>query len=244
MKRSKKRQGAKIDAVFAERTGVLQSLRKEYPHTIDEMIHLLVATKDENKNRLHEFAFEFDSIAFLHSRRLNSAKFDYTRPGANEHPDYTTNQDDCREKLERATDSLRELGATLRRLDLYHLRHFMSSYKSPTGRTNFDGPSDMIAEIDLASRIIIACQEAHSTVFKAPIKRRWRRPLRYVDAVRDLIALWEKYTDKEVPISKTHQSKVTTRAAMFIRLGMSLIDPKATDANVVTTINKSLSKPS
>jgi hypothetical protein len=74
------------------------------------------------------------------------------------------------------------------------------------------------------------------------VKKRGRRPLPYIDVTRQLIDLWQKYTGEKVPVSKTHQHEVTTNAARFIRLGISLIDPDATDANVVTAINNALSK--
>ena len=230
-----------IDAGFAERTGVLQNLRNQFPKVIEEMIELLIAANKDCENRLHEFAFELDGIAHLYGRRLNSPVVKYVHPAIEMHPDYIANQRQRQEKLEKAALCLKGLAWDLCQLDLHHLRNFLFSYKTPTSRTKYDGPIELFAEIDLATRIIAACQEAYSSIFKAPIKKRGRRPLRYVDATRELINLWQRYTGQKVPISKTHQHKVTTRAAEFIRLGISLIEPNASEANVVTAINNALS---
>ena len=233
-----------IDAGFAERTGVLQSLRNQFPEVIEEMIELLIAANKDCENHLHEFAFELDGIAHLYGRRLNSQVFNYKHPNIESHPNYIDNQRDRQEKLEKAVQALTGLTTDLSQLDLYHFKNFISSYKTPTGHTKYNGPSELFAEIELATLIIAACQEAYSSIFKAPIKKRGREPVRYVDATRELIDLWQRYTGQKVPISKTHQHKVTTRAAEFIRLGISLIDPNASDANVVTAINNALSQSS
>jgi hypothetical protein len=226
------------DPRFAARTGVLESLRDQFPTVIEAMIKLLIAANKDCKNHLHEFAFDLDGIAHLHGRRLNSPVVKYVHPNIEMHPDYIANQRQRQEKLEKAALCLKGLAWDLCQLDLYHLRNFLFSYKTPTGRTRYDGPMGVIGEIDLAARIIAACEEAHSSIFKVPVKKRGRPPLRYVDATRKLIILWEKYAGEKVPISKTHQHKVTSRAAEFIRLGISLIDRNASDANAVTVINK------
>ena len=231
-----------IDAGFAERTGVLQSLRNQFPNIIEEMIERLIAANKDCENHLHQFAFELDGIAYLYGRRLNSPVVNYIHPELEMHPNYIANQRERQEKLEKAAQCLTGLATDLCQLDLHHLRKFMSSYKTPTGRAKYDGPPDVIAEIDFATRIVAACQEAHSSIFKAPVKKRGRRPLRYVDATRELIDLWERYTGEKVPISKTHQHQVTSHAARFIQLGISLLDPNATEANVVTAINNALSQ--
>jgi hypothetical protein len=231
-----------VDARFAERTGRLQTLRKQFPKIIGEMIDLLIAANKDCENHLHEFAFELDGIAFLYGRRLNSPVYNYTHPDIKRHPDYIANQHDRRKKLETAAQALIGIETDLCELDLHHLNAFYSFYESPTGRTKYDGPLDVFAEIQFAARIIAACQEAYSSIFKGLAKKRGRRPLPYVDATQSLINLWERYTGEKVPISKTHQHQVTTRAARFIRLGISLIDPNASDANVVTAINNALSQ--
>jgi hypothetical protein len=233
-----------IDASFAERTGVLQSLRNRFPNIIKEMIELLIAANKDCENHLHQFAFELDGIAHLHGRRLNSPVANYIHPDIEMHPNYIANQRERQEKLEKAVQCLTGLAKDLYQLDLHHLRKFLSSYKTPTGRVKYDGPMDVFAEIDDATSVIAACQEAHSSIFKEPVKKRGRRPLPYVDATRELINLWERYTGEKVPISKTHQHQVTSHAARFIQLGISLIDPNASEANVVTAINNALSQSS
>ena len=233
-----------IDAGFAERTGVLQSLRNQFPKVIEEMIELLIAANKDCENHLHEFAFELDGIAHLYGRRLNSPVVNYIHPDIDMHPNYVANQRDRREKLEKAVQALTGLTTDLCQLDLYHLKNFISSYKSPTGRTKYYGPIELFAEIELAACVIAACQEAYSSIFKASVKKRGRQPLTYVDATRELINLWQRYTGKKVPVSKTHQHQITTNAAEFIRLGISLIFPNASEANVVTAINNALSQSS
>jgi hypothetical protein len=233
-----------IDAGFAERTGVLQNLRKQFPKVIEEMIKLLVAANKECENHLHEFAFELDGIAYLYGRRLNSPVFNYHHPDIESHPDYIANQRDRQEKLEKAVQTLTGLTTDLGQLDVDHLKKFIAAYRTPTGRTKYSGPLELFYEIDLATRIIAACQAAYSSTFRVGPKTKGRKPIPYVDAARELINLWQRYTDKKVPVSKTHQHKVTTKAANFIRLGLSLIDPNATDAKVVTAINNALSKSS
>jgi hypothetical protein len=239
-----------IDQGFAERTGVLQSLRNQFPNVIDKMIQLLIAANEDCENHLHEFAFELDGIAYLYGRRHNSPVIKYVHPDTRMHPDYVANQRERQEKLEKAALCLNGLALDLCQLDLYHLRKFLSSYKTPTGRTKYDGPMEAIGEIDFATRVIAACHEAYSSIaFEAPVKR-GRRPLPYVDATRELINLWQRYAGQKVPISKTHENSVTharqitTNAGEFIRLGISLIDPDVTDAKVVTSINNALSKSS
>jgi hypothetical protein len=231
-----------VDAIFAERTGVLQSLQDRFPKIMEEIIELLIAANKDCENHLHEFAFELDGIAFLYGRRLNSPVYNYFHPDIKRHPDYIANQHDRREKLETAAQALMGIEMDLCELDLHHLDAFLSSYETPTGRTKYDGPLEVFAEIRFAARIIAACQEAYSSIFKAPVKKRGRRPLPYINATQSLINLWERYTGEKVPISKTHQHQVTTRAARFIRLAILLIDPNASDANVVTAINNALSQ--
>jgi hypothetical protein len=245
MKKSKEAasQLSTIDAGFAERAGVLQRLRDQFPE-VNQMIKLITAANKDCENHLHELAFELDGIAYLYGRRLNSPVAKYVHPAIEMHPDYLKNRRERQENLEKAALCLTGLAKDLCQLDLYHLRNFLSSYKTPTGRAKYDAPMEVIAEIDLAARIIAACQEAHSAIFKAPVKKRGRPTLGYVDATRELINLWERYSGQRVPISKTHQHKVTTHAAKFIRLGISLIDPNASDANVVTAINNALSQSS
>jgi hypothetical protein len=233
-----------IDAGFAERTGVLQSLQDQFPNIIKPMIGLLVTANKDCENRLHEFAFELSGVAHLYGRRLNSPAVKYTHPDIEMHPNYVANQRDRQKKLDQAALCLTGLTKDLSQLDLYHLQNFMLSYKSPTGRAKYDGPMEVIAEIDFATRIIAACQEAHSSIFKVLVKKRGRQPLPYVDATRELIKLWERYAGGRVPISKTHQHQVTSHAAEFIRLGISLLDPNATEANVVTAINNALTQSS
>jgi hypothetical protein len=233
-----------IGAGFAERTGVLQSLQNQFPDVIKEMIESLIAANENCENHLHEFAFELDGIAYLYGRRLNSPTVNYIHTDIEKHPDYIANQRQRQEKLDKAVECLTGLATDLCQLDLHHLRKFLSSYKTPTGRAKYDGPMEVIAEIDFATRVIAACQEAHSSMFKSPVKKRGRRPLPYVDATRELINLWERYAREKVPISKTHQHRVTSHAARFIQLGISLIDPNATEANVVTAINNALSQSS
>jgi hypothetical protein len=233
-----------IDAGFAERTGVLQSLHDQFPTVIEAMIELLIAANEDCKTHLHEFAFDLDGIAYLYGRRLNSPVVKYVHPAIEMHPDYIANQRQRQEKLEKAALCLKGLAWDLCQLDIHHLRNFLFSYKTPTSRAKYDGPMEVIGEIDLAARVIAACQEAHSSIFKSPIKKRGRQPLPYVDPTRELINLWQRYTGQKVPISKTHQHQVTTRAAEFIRLGISLIDPNASEANVVTAINNALSQSS
>lgn len=228
-----------IDASFAERTGVLQSLRNQFPDVIEKMIKLLIAANTDCENHLHEFAFELDGIAYLYGRRLNSPVFNYIHPDIESHPDYIANR---REKLEKAVQVLTGLIPDLCQLDLYHLKKFFSSYRTPTGRTKYSGPSELFSEIEFATRIIAACQVAYSATFRVRARKKGRRPLPYVDTTRELINLWERYTGEKVPISKTYQHQVITNAAQFIRLGISLIDPNASDANVVTAINNVLSK--
>jgi hypothetical protein len=235
-----------IDAGFAERTGVLQSLRNQFPKVIDKMIQLLIAANEDCENHIHEFAFELDGIAHLYGRRHNSPVVEYVHPNIDMHPDYIANQRHRQEKLEKAAECLKGLAADLCQLDLHHLQNFLSSYKTPTGRTKYDGPMEAIGEIDFATRVIAACNEAYSSIaFEAPVKR-GRRPLPFVDATRALINLWQRYAGQKVPISKTHEDpvtharQVTTHAAEFIRLGISLIDPNASEANVVTAINNAI----
>jgi hypothetical protein len=232
-----------VDAGFAERTGVLQNLQKQFPKIIGEMIELLIAANKDCKNHLHEFAFEFDGIAYIYRRRLNSRLVNYACPiGIETAPNYIDNQHTRRDKLEAAVQLLEGLIPDLVQLDLYHHRKFISSYKNSTGRTEYNGPAELFSEIEIATRIIAACQGAYSATFRMSVKKRGRRPLPYIDVTRQLIDLWQKYTGEKVPVSKTHQHEVTTNAARFIRLGISLIDPDATDANVVTAINNALSK--
>jgi hypothetical protein len=57
-----------VDPGFAERTGVLKSLRNQFPKAIDSMIKLLVAANKECKDHLHEIAFHLDGIVHLHRR--------------------------------------------------------------------------------------------------------------------------------------------------------------------------------
>jgi hypothetical protein len=235
-----------IDAGFAERTGVLQRLRNQFPEVIEKMIELLIVANKDCEKHLHEFAFELDGIAHLYGRKLNSSVIKYVHPDIRMHPDYVANQRERQEKLEKVALCLNGLSWDLCQLDLYDLRKFLSSYKTPTGRAKYDGPMEVIGEIDFATRVIAACQAAYSSIaFKAPVKR-GRRPLPYVDATRELINLWQRYAGQKVPISKTHENsvthekQVTTHAAEFIRLGISLIDPNASKANAVTAINNAI----
>jgi hypothetical protein len=69
---------SKIDAGIAERTGVLQILRDQFPKIIGEMIELLIAANKDCENHLHEFAFELDGIAYLYGRRFNSRLVNYS----------------------------------------------------------------------------------------------------------------------------------------------------------------------
>ena len=117
-----------IDAGFAERTGVLQSLRNQFPEVIEEMIKLLIAANKDCENHLHEFAFELDGIAHLYGRRLNSPVVKYVHPAIEMHPDYIANQRQRQEKLEKAALCLKGLAWDLCQLDLHHLRNFLFSY--------------------------------------------------------------------------------------------------------------------
>jgi hypothetical protein len=244
----KKRTSSKlitIDAGFAERTGVLQSLRNQFPDIIEKMIKLLIAENKDCENHLHQFAFELDGIAYLYGRRLNSLEFNYSPPaGIKNHPDYIATQNARREKLEIAVKVLTGLKSDLGQLDLDHLKTFISFYRTPTGRTKYSGPLELFFEIELATRIIATCQEAYSSTFRVKATTRGPKPLPYVELTRQLITLWEKYTGKKVPISKTYNGKIPTRAGEFIRFGISLIDPNVTEANVVTSINNALSQSS
>jgi hypothetical protein len=231
-----------IDAGFAERTGVLESLRNQAPKVIEEMIELLTTANKDCENHLHEFAFDLYGIACLHGRRFKSPVINYTHPDIPTHPDYLANQNERRKKLEEAAQTLTGLTEDLCQLDAYHFQNFISLYKTPTGRTKYYGPLEVIAEIRTAARVIAACQEAHSSIFKAPIKKRRRPPIPYVDATGELISLWERCTGEKVPVSKTHEHEVATNAARFILLGLSLIDPNVTDAKAVTLINNALSQ--
>lgn len=164
---------SKIDAGFAERTGVLQILRDQFPKIIGEMIELLIAANKDCENHLHEFAFELDGIAYLYGRRFNSRLVNYSPPiGAESHPDYIANQHVRREKLEAAVDVLTGLKSDLIQLDLDHLKKFISSYETPTGRTKYSGPSELFFEIELATRIIAACQMAYSATFRVRAKKK------------------------------------------------------------------------
>jgi hypothetical protein len=116
-----------IDAGFAERTGVLQSLRNQFPKIIEEMIEVLVAANKDCENHLHEFAFQLDGIAYLHGRRLNSPVVNYIHPDIEMHPNYIANQRERQEKLEKAVQCLTGLAKDLCQLDLHHLRKFLSS---------------------------------------------------------------------------------------------------------------------
>jgi hypothetical protein len=145
-----------------------------------EMIELLIAANKNCENHVHEFAFELDGIAYLNGRRLNSPMVNKIHPDIEIHPDYIANQRQRQEKLDKAVQCLTGLATDLCQLDLHHLRQFLSSYKAPTGRAKYDGPIEVIAEIDFATRIIAACQEAHSSIFRAPVKKRGRPPPPYV----------------------------------------------------------------
>jgi hypothetical protein len=234
-----------IDAGFAERTGVLQSLRTQFPKIIEEMIQLLITANEDCENHLHQFAFDLDGIAYLYGRRLNSPfKVFRPPPEIETHPNYIANQHARLEKLETAVQVLTGLKSDLGQLDADHLKKFISSYRTPTGRTKYSGPLDLFFEIELATVIIAACQVAYSSTFRVRARKKGRPPLPYVEATRQLITLWEKYTGKKVPSSKTHKGQITTNAGEFIRLGISLIDPNVTDAKVVTSINNALSQSS
>jgi len=207
------------------------------------MSRLLVAANSDCEKHLHDFAFDLYGILYIHGRRLKSPLVNsIIPPVAKTPPDYIANQRERQEKLEQAAQCLTGLRDDLYQLDLYHLRDFAFFYNTPTGRTRYDGPQELFAEIDLAARVITACQKAYSSIFKTPAKKRGPRPLPYVDATRELINLWEKYAGNKVPVSKTHQHEVANNPAEFIRLGISLIDPNASDANVVTAINNALSQ--
>lgn len=232
-----------IDAGFAERTGVLQSLRNQFPDVIEKMVKQLIAANKDCENHLHQFAFDLDGIAYLYGRRLNSPFTAFRPPPEIEtHPNYLASQHGRREKLELAMQLLTGLVEDIRQLDVEHLKKFIQSYRTPTGRTRYSGPSELFYEIEFAKSIIASCQVAYSSAFKTSPRKRGRRVLPHVEAVRELINLWEKYTGQKVPISKTYKGQTTTNAAQFIRLGISLIDPHATDANVVTAINNALSQ--
>jgi hypothetical protein len=232
-----------IDAGFAERTGVLQSLRNQFPDVIEQMIKLLITANKDCENHLHQFAFELDGIAYLYGRRLNSRVVNYSPPADIErHPDYIANQNARREKLETAVQVLTGLKSDLGQLDVDHLKKFIASYRTPTGRTKYSGPLELFSEIDFATRIIAACQEAYSSTFRVRAKTKGRKPIPYVEPARQLITIWETYTGKKVPISKIHKGKIPTNAGEFIRLGISLIDRDVSAANVVTVINNALSQ--
>lgn len=173
MKNSKKgiSKPSTIDAGFAERTGVLKRLRNQFPKAIVEMIELLTAANKDCENHLHEFAFELDGIAYLYGRRLNSPVVNYIHPDIEAHPNYIGNQREREKKLEQAAQCLAGLKTDLCQLDLFHLRSFLLSYKTPTGRTKYNGPMEVIAEIDFATRVIAACQQAYSSIFRAAAKK-------------------------------------------------------------------------
>jgi hypothetical protein len=230
-----------IDAGLAERTGVLGSLRNRIPNILDEMIDLLTNANKDCENHLHQFAFDLSSIVHLYGRRFRSRAVNYAHPDVPTHPDYIANQIRRREKLEIAVQALTGLKSDLGELDVEHLEKFIAAYRTPTGRTTYSGPLELFYEIDLATRIIMACQAAHSSTFGVTPKMKGRKPVPYVGAARELINLWETYTGKKVPVSKTHQHNVTNKAAKFICLGISIIDSEVTDANVVTAINNALS---
>jgi hypothetical protein len=171
MKNSKIRSKlSRIDPGFAERTGVLRSLRNQFPEIIEKMIELLIAANKDCENHLHEFAFELNGIAHLYGRRLNSPIVNYIHPQIKTHPDYTANQLERQEKLEKAALYLTGLTWDLCQLDIYHLQNFFLSYSTHT-RREYDGLMEVIEEIDLAARIIAACQEAYSSIFKVPVKK-------------------------------------------------------------------------
>lgn len=234
-----------INADFAKKTGVLKRLRNQFPTVIEEMIQLLITANEDCENRLHQFAFDLDGIAYLYGRRLNSPFTVFRSPPEIEtHPNYLANQHGRKEKLELAMQLLTGLVEDIRQLDVEHLKKFIQSYKTPTGRTRYSGPSELFYEIEIAKSIIASCQVAYSSTFRVRARKKGRTPLPYVEATRQLITLWEKYTGKKVPSSKTHKGQITTNAGEFIRLGISLIDPNVTDAKAVTSINNALSQSS
>jgi hypothetical protein len=113
-----------IDAGFAERTGVLQRLRNQFPEVIEKMIELLIVANKDCEKHLHEFAFELDGIAHLYGRKLNSSVIKYVHPDIRMHPDYVANQRERQEKLEKVALCLNGLSWDLCQLDLYDLRNF------------------------------------------------------------------------------------------------------------------------
>lgn len=159
------------------------------------------------------------------------------------HPDYFGNQQDRRDKLEKVTALLSDLTNDIFQLDVYKLLTFAEFYKSPTGAkvTKSSGFGDLYQEIQLACETIKACQVAYSSTFPKRQIRRGRRPLPYVEATRELISLWQKYAGTKVPISKTHQHEIITNEGRFIKLGLMMINPNISDANVITSINNARS---
>ena len=229
-----------------ERSGELQRLRDKFPEIIEPMIKLLVDANRDCENHLHEFAFEFSGIGSLYGRRFNSPHANIS--GFKQNTDYLGNQYERREKLAKATQLLAGLMTDVAQLDLYHARKVYTSYLVSTGRTKCGDVSELNTEIQLATHVITACQEAYSAVFKAVPKKRGRQPLPYVEATRELMDLWKRLTGKQVPSSKTdkgsktHKRQITTNAGQFVRLGISIICHGASDANVVTAINNALSQ--
>jgi hypothetical protein len=223
---------------FAERTGVLEKFRNEHSDNFNGMTRLLIAAN--RSCSLHLFAFDLDQIIYIHGRRLNSPVYMPPR-GLAFHPDYLSNQKARRETLEQAVRLLTGVVDDLRQLDVFHLVQLLRTYKSPLGAKNIS-TSALYAELELARQVIQACHAAHSSIFPAKPKRRGRRSLPHVEAASELIDLWERYTGKKVPISKTHGGKTTNNAAEFVRLGISLIDSNISDANAVTAINNVLSR--
>jgi hypothetical protein len=225
---SKRKSGNAALDQFAIRSGALERLREKYPSQIDKMLGLVVKANKEVKSRLPTLGFELDGIIYQHGRRQRSS--------------YLKAQKQRRMSLQSARELLKSVTTDLGSLDKDHIQVFyyhLCKENPEFSRTNW---LQFMAIVKVSTEVLDLVTEVYSSTFAEPPKKRGRKPLPYGEATADLIDLWERWTNKPVPISKIHGDGIPNDPGHFVNLGMTLIDPKITSSKVVTSINTVLGR--
>ena len=223
--------GNKTSNEAAFKKAVYDYNREKYSVELEKMFQLCFGdSRLENKFQ-EEFVLDLVEIIGGYKRRINDK-------------DYFNRLRTCRAELSQLAALLQSSVEKLGLLDPNHNNALIVALEriDPNApKTDFIG---LLSQLINAGKLALRLDAALLVIAGYDLQKgRGNSHLPYLFPTVELIEFWVRWTGKIVPFAKGHKAhkdkpaEPDTAASEFVRLGLKMIDPNATSANAITSIN-------
>jgi hypothetical protein len=195
-----------------------------------------------------DLRFGIGEIVYKHMRRYRSSAFwrDRRHPKGSVPEDYFDNLKKCMEDAERALPLLEEVIFGLLKLDGEHWSELLSinavmDLRVGTAPTVDGDHSTLLNRLIDASNVLVATQGFMELAIgdALPSGKRGHPKVRYVVPTAELLVLWFRLTGQPpVTTTKRVDNDFVAPSTQFIKLCLTMIEPKISMTNVATSITR------